>query len=753
MYLSIIFLPLIGFLIASCFGRYIAKKGSILITTTLVSLSSVFSFIVFYEVVLCHSVCTIKLLPWLDSNSLYVSWGFLFDSLTATMLVVVTFVSSLVHLYSSSYMSQDPHLPRFMSYLSLFTFFMLMLVTADNYVQMFLGWEGVGLASYLLINFWYTRIQANKSAMKAMIVNKIGDFGLSLGIALIFYVFSTFDFAVIFNTAPAFLNEKFVFLGFNLDKITVISLLLFVGAVGKSAQIGLHTWLPDAMEGPTPVSALIHAATMVTAGVFVILRSSPILEYSNFSLLIITIIGSLTAFMAATIGVVQNDLKKVIAYSTCSQLGYMILACGLSNYSIALFHLMNHAFFKALLFLSAGSVIHAMADEQDMRKMGGLIKTIPITYIMIVIGSLALMGFPFLTGFYSKDILLELTYGTYHFSGLFAYWLGTLSAFFTSFYSIRLIYLTFLKPANGSFFYVKNAHESDIIMLIPLFILAIGSIFVGFVFKDLFLGLGVDTWNNSLFQLVTHVSYFESEFLPFYIKLIPFIFSLAGLFSSILVYQILEKRLVSLNLYKKLYYFYSFFVKKWYFDIIYNSYIVNSVLYFGYNISFKMLDRGLIEIIGPLGIVRNLKQSISHMYKIQSGLIYHYILMMVISIVFIYLRFNVAAFDTITLPFIFIIFFSYFFMISKKQNMLDREADRVEYVTIHKYYRHQARSHWKNMDNLRYATKMRQLYGRKVKYSTGDYIKPQPIPSWKEMTGLKNKKKDRRRIKNKKNLK
>ena len=659
MYLLIVFLPLIGAFIAGFFGRFLGKQGSILITTSLVSLSALFSFFAFYEVVICHSVCSFKLFTWMESNSLIVSWGFLFDSLTATMLVVVTFVSSLVHLYSASYMAEDPHLPRFMSYLSLFTFCMLMLVTADNYVQMFLGWEGVGLASYLLINFWFTRIQANKSAMKAMIVNKIGDFGLSLGIALIFFVYSSFDFAIVFNTTPLFINENFIFLGFSIDKITLISLLLFVGAVGKSAQIGLHTWLPDAMEGPTPVSALIHAATMVTAGVFVILRSSPIIEYSNFSLLIITIIGSLTAFMAATIGVVQNDLKKVIAYSTCSQLGYMILACGLSNYSISLFHLMNHAFFKALLFLSAGSVIHAMADEQDMRKMGGLIKVIPITYIMIVIGSLALMGFPFLTGFYSKDILLELTYGTYHVSGLFAYWLGTLSAFFTSFYSIRLIYLTFIKPANGSNSVVAHAHESSWIMLIPLFVLSLGSIFVGFLAKDLFLGLGVDTWNSSLFQLITHVSFFEAEFLPFEVKLIPFIFSILGLLTSVFIYQIYETKFVSLNTYKNFYYFYSFFSKKWYFDNIYNHYIVNNILYFGYHISFKLIDRGLIELIGPLGIIRSLSVLTKKISSLQSGLIYHYVFLMVLGLTFFTLLFILPLYFKTSLLIVFAYFFIY----------------------------------------------------------------------------------------------
>ena len=634
MYLIIIFLPLLGSSIVALFGRFLGKQGACLITTLSIFTSTILSFFIFYEVVISHSICSFRVSTWLESNYLVIFWGFLFDSLTATMLIVVTFVSSFVHLYSISYMSEDPHLPRFMSYLSLFTFFMLALITADNYVQLFLGWEGVGLASYLLINFWFTRIQANKSAMKAMIVNRIGDFGLSLGIALIFFVYYSFDFSVIFNITPLFLLEDFIFLGFNVNKITIISLLLFVGAIGKSAQIGLHTWLPDAMEGPTPVSALIHAATMVTAGVFLILRSSPILEYSNFGLLVITVIGSLTAFMAATIGIVQNDLKKVIAYSTCSQLGYMILACGLSNYSIGLFHLMNHAFFKALLFLSAGSVIHAMSDEQDMRRMGGLIKVIPITYIMIVIGSLALMGFPFLTGFYSKDVLLELTFATYHISGLFAYWLGTISAFFTAFYSIRLIYLTFLKNPTASYKYIINTHESSALILIPLFTLGLSSIFIGFIFKDIFLGLGVDTWNSSLFQLISHIAFFESEFLTFYIKLIPLIFSLLGLLFAVLIYHLYIYKLSSFILYKKMYYLYLFLSKKWYFDTIYNFYIVNNVLVFGYYISFRLIDRGLLEIVGPLGFTRFFSSIISKISKLQTGLIYHYIFLMILGITF-----------------------------------------------------------------------------------------------------------------------
>jgi len=659
MYLLIIFFPLIGSFIAGFFGRKIGKQGAIIVTTSLVSLSALLSFFIFYEVVLCHSVCTLKLFTWMESNLLMISWGFLFDSLTSVMLILVTFVSSLVHLYSAGYMSEDPHLPRFMSYLSLFTFFMLMLITADNYVQMFLGWEGVGLASYLLINFWHTRILANKAAMKAMIINRIGDFGLSLGIALIFFVFGSFDFSIVFSSVSTVVNENFIFWGYSFDKLTIISLLLFVGAVGKSAQIGLHTWLPDAMEGPTPVSALIHAATMVTAGVFAILRSSPILEYSNTGLFVVTIIGALTAFMAATIGVVQYDLKKVIAYSTCSQLGYMVFACGLSNYSVSIFHLINHGFFKALLFLSAGSVIHAMSDEQDMRKMGGLIKLIPITYVMILIGSLSLMGFPFLTGFYSKDVLLELTFGTYQFSGLFAYWLGTISAFFTAFYSIRLIYLTFLSNNNSNWSTIASVHESSTIMLIPLFILGFGSVFVGYLFKDLFLGLGVDTWNGSLFQLSSHVSFYEAEFLPFYIKLIPVIFSLLGAFLSYFFYSLFEKNTVSLENYYKSYYIYSFFSKKWYFDNIYNKYVAGNLLFFGYNVSFKLLDRGIIELIGPLGIVRLLNIMSSKISKLQSGLIYHYAFIMIIGLTFCILIFMLPIYLKSGLLIIYLYLFVY----------------------------------------------------------------------------------------------
>ena len=636
-YFYIVFAPFLSFVLLMLFSKYMGQSISILLVTIIIFSVFLISLILFYEVVYLHKVVIVDLFTWIEVNSLSISFTFLFDALTVVMLVVITSISSLVHLYSIDYMKNDPHVPRFMAYLSLFTFFMLILVTANNFIQMFMGWEGVGLASYLLINFWHTRIQANKAAMKAIIVNKIGDFGLLLGIVMIFSVFNSFDYHIIFSLIPEIMGEKFIFFGLEIDKITLITLFIFIGAIGKSAQIGLHTWLPDAMEGPTPVSALIHAATMVTAGVFILLRCSPILEFSNITLCVITIVGSLTAFMAATIGTVQNDIKKVIAYSTCSQLGYMVMACGLSNYAGSLFHLMNHAFFKALLFLSAGAIIHAMGDEQDMRKMGGLVKVMPVTYMAMLIGSLSLMGFPFFTGFYSKDMILEFAYGTYHFDGLFAYWLGVLSAFFTSFYSTRLIYMTFYKITNSNRIIISQVEEAPLFMMIPLIVLSFASIFMGYIMKDLFLGLGVDTWNGSLFQLPNNCYYIEAEFLPFYIKLIPFIMTLFGIFFAIIIYHVYEKKFISLIFYKKIYYLYSFLVKKWYFDVIYNEFLVKNITDFGYYISFKGVDRGLLELIGPLGIIRILKIFIKKISSFQTGLIYHYIFFIVLGLISIIL--------------------------------------------------------------------------------------------------------------------
>ncbi|XP_050881271.1 NADH-ubiquinone oxidoreductase chain 5 [Lathyrus oleraceus] len=482
MYLLIVFLPLLGSSVAGFFGRFLGSEGTAIMTTTCVSFSSILSLIAFYEVAPGASACYLRIAPWISSEMFDASWGFLFDSPTVVMLIVVTSISSLVHLYSISYMSEDPHSPRFMCYLSILTFFMPMLVTGDNSLQLFLGWEGVGLASYLLIHFWFTRLQADKAATKAMPVNRVGDFGLAPGISGRFTLFQTVDFSTIFARASAPRNS-WISCNMRLNAITLICILLLIGAVGKSAQIGSHTWSPDAMEGPTPVSALIHAATMVTAGVFMIARCSPLFEYPPTALIVITSAGATTSFLAATTGILQNDLKRVIAYSTCSQLGYMIFACGISNYSVSVFHLMNHAFFKALLFLSAGSVIHAMSDEQDMRKMGGLASSFPFTYAMMLMGSLSLIGFPFLTGFYSKDVILELAYTKYTISGNFAFWLGSVSVLFTSYYSFRSLFLTFLVPTNSFGRDILRCHDAPIPMAIPLILLALGSLFVGYLAK------------------------------------------------------------------------------------------------------------------------------------------------------------------------------------------------------------------------------------------------------------------------------
>jgi len=460
MYTVLVFLPLLGSLIAGFFGRFLGYRGASLISIFCVSSAFFLSVLAFYEVALCGSSCYIKISPWFFSEMFDASWGLYFDTLTVVMLVVITSVSSLVHIYSLSYMSEDPHIPRFMSYLSIFTFFMCTLVTADNFVQMFFGWEGVGLASYLLINFWFTRLEASKASIKAMLVNRIGDFGLALGIMYLFSLFKTVNFNTIFACAPYYSLQTFIFCNMEYKVLDVICILLFIGAVGKSAQLGLHTWLPDAMEGPTPVSALIHAATMVTAGVFMIARCSPLFEYAPTSLSVVTFVGGMTCFFAATTGLLQNDLKRVIAYSTCSQLGYMVFACGISNYNVGVFHLMNHAFFKALLFLSAGSVIHALADQQDMRKMGGVVQLLPFTYSMMLIGSFSLAGIPFLTGFYSKDVILESAFACYTISGNFAYWLGSLSVLFTSIYSFRLIFSTFLTPSNAYKKTLEKAHDA-----------------------------------------------------------------------------------------------------------------------------------------------------------------------------------------------------------------------------------------------------------------------------------------------------
>ena len=623
MYLILVFLPLIGSITAGLFGRKLGPKGSSIVTVTLLFITFLISTFAFYEVALIGSPVYIKLVTWINSEMLNVDWGFLFDTLTVTMCCIVTFVSTLVHLYSTEYMSHDPHLPRFMSYLSLFTFFMLILVTADNFVQMFVGWEGVGLCSYLLINFWFTRIQANKAAIKAMVLNRIGDFGLVLGILIIFVKYKAVDYATVFALTPLFINDNFIFLNISFNLIDIIGFLLFIGAIGKSAQLGLHTWLPDAMEGPTPVSALIYAATMVTAGVFLIARSSPLYEYTPNVLKIITVLGACTAFFAATVGLMQNDLKRVIAYSTCSQLGYMVFACGLSNYSVGVFHLANHAFFKALLFLGAGSVIHAVADEQDMRKMGGLKTLVPFTYSMMVIGSLALIGFPFLTGFYSKDVILEVAYGKYTNEGHFSYILGSIGAFLTAFYSTRLLYLTFLSKPNGYKSVICAAYDSSYQICIALAILSIPSMFIGFYTKDMIIGLGTDFWGNSLYILPENMNMIDAEFIDHIYKVLPVILSLCGATSSFLLYTFGSKIIFQLKVStigKKIY---NFLNKKWFFDKVYNEYIGQFFFKFGYNVSYKIIDRGIIEMFGPMGLSNAISGKAFYINKLQTNYLYH----------------------------------------------------------------------------------------------------------------------------------
>jgi len=631
MYLLIIMLPLLGSLIAGFGGRVLGCYGTCIISIFCVFLTMIICALAFFEIAYNGLSVYLEISPWIYSEMFEVSWTLLFDTLTAVMLIIITSISSLVHFYSVSYMEQDPHLPRFMSYLEIFTFFMLILVTADNFLQMFLGWEGVGLASYLLINFWFTRLAANQSALKALIVNRVGDFGLLLAILVIFYTFNTVDYSIIFNISPLVINYNLVIFNYPISIVTIIGFFIFIGAIGKSAQLGLHTWLPDAMEGPTPVSALIHAATMVTAGIFLIIRCSPLFEFSDTILIIFVIVGSLTAFFASMTGLFQNDLKRVIAYSTCSQLGYMLFACGISCYNISMFHLTNHAFFKALLFLGAGSVIHAISDEQDMRRMGSLISFLPVTYSLILIGSLALIGMPFLTGFYSKDFLLEVT----HIFKLkntnineITCWLGNLSVFFTAFYSFRLIYLTFINNINNNRISVNNIKESSNVILIPLVILGIGSLFVGYLLKDSFIGLGTDFWQNSIFIFSYNMYYIEAEYIKLTEKWLPFFCSI-GAFSLVYMIQTNKLRFYNIQYIKWI----SFIVsKKWYWDFFYNKFFVYPILNLGYSVTFKNLDRGFIELLGPYGVINFINNFGLLIKKLQTGYITHYIFVIIFGV-------------------------------------------------------------------------------------------------------------------------
>ncbi|WP_440930187.1 NADH-quinone oxidoreductase subunit L [Candidatus Pelagibacter sp.] len=625
MELAIIFLPLIASIISGFFGRFIGDRNSEIVTSLLVSISALFSVYVFYQVMVDGFQENIVIATWINSGELNVNWSMNIDPLSAVMLVVVTSVSALVHIYSIGYMSHDPHKPRFMAYLSLFTFAMLMLVTSDNFIQLFFGWEGVGLCSYFLIGFWFKKESANAAAIKAFVVNRVGDFGFALGIFLVFYLFGTVNYSEVFEQIPTITEKNLNFLGFDINAIDLICLLLFIGAMGKSAQILLHTWLPDAMEGPTPVSALIHAATMVTAGVFLVVRCSPIYEYSELALNLITIVGMTTALFAASVAIVQTDIKKIIAYSTCSQLGYMFFATGVGAYNIAMFHLFTHAFFKALLFLGSGSVIHAFKDEQDINEMGGVWKHLPYTYAMMIIGTLALTGFPFLSGFYSKDAIIEFAYLRDNTVGYYAAGIGIFTAFLTSIYSWRLIFKTFHGEYNNKKMKISETHESPLVMLIPLVLLSIGAIFAGMLFKDLFVGNGIDSfWKNSVFFLEP----LSSEHPPtWFLLLTPILVTLS---IPISYYLFVKNKEIVDDIVKVNQPLYKFLKNKWYFDELYELLFIKSSKKIG-TFLWKFCDVKIIDGFGPDGISSLIKRFSQKANKFQSGFIYQYAFVMLLG--------------------------------------------------------------------------------------------------------------------------
>ena len=622
----IIFSPLLGFLISGLIGRKIGDFASQFITCFLIFVSTAISFFYLYLFINGSGVLNFLIFKWIASGDLNLNWSIYIDTLTSVMLVVVTSVSFLVHIYSIGYMKNDPDKPRFMGYLSLFTFAMLMLVTSDNFLQLFFGWEGVGLASYLLIGFWFKKPSANAAAIKAFIVNRVGDFGLAIAVFMIFKYTGSLNFSEVFQKIPSLINEKIYFLGTEGNLITYICVFLFIGAMGKSAQLFLHTWLPDAMEGPTPVSALIHAATMVTAGVFLVVRCSPLFEYSEISKDLIILIGASTAFFAATIGLVQNDIKKIIAYSTCSQLGYMFFAAGVGAYHIAIFHLFTHAFFKALLFLCAGSVIHSLNEEQDITKMGGIYKKIPFTYTFMIIGTLAITGFPFLSGFYSKDAILEAAYFSNSYLGGYATVIGVITAILTSVYSWRLIYKTFHGEYRGESDKFKNIHESPLVILIPLFLLAIGASLSGFLFKDLFIGNDhQDFWRTSIF--------FKDEFLlkhpPLWFLMITPIFGLLIIVGAYFLY--IKNENILENLKNSNQPLYNFLMNKWYFDEIYDFIFTRPVKAIG-SFFWHKGDIKLIDGYGPNGFAKIIKIISERAVLFQSGYLYHYAFVILIGL-------------------------------------------------------------------------------------------------------------------------
>lgn len=628
MYLALIVLPILGSIVSGFFGRKIGVSGSRIITCSCVIITTILAILAFVEVGQNNIPVTIHLFRWVDSESLDISWDFNFDALTVSMLIPVLIVSSLVHVYSIGYMSHDPHNQRFFSYLSLFTFMMIILVTANNFLLMFVGWEGVGICSYLLVSFWFTRIAANQSSMSAFLTNRVGDCFLTIGMFAILWSFGNIDYYTVFSLAPYYSENV----------VIIIGICLLIGAMAKSSQVGLHVWLPMAMEGPTPVSALIHAATMVTAGVYLLMRASPLIEYSSTVLLLCLWVGAITTVFSSLIGLFQQDIKKIIAYSTMSQLGMMVIAIGLSSYNIALFHLVNHAFYKALLFLGAGAVIHAVADNQDLRKYGGLIYYLPLTYSVMLIASMSLVAIPFMTGFYSKDFILESAYGQYHLSGLIVYFIATIGAMFTTLYSVKILYGTFLSNPNGPIVNYKQGHaadEADIFMSIPLILLAIFSIFFGYFTKDIFLGLGSDFFSdNSLFIHPVHEIMIDTEFaVPTAFKLLPLFCTIILSFMSILFTEFYPKFILSFKLSTIGYNIFSFFNQRLLIEQFYNIYLSGIVLKLGGQTT-NVMDKGSVEIFGPLGLERKLTSLSKSINSLSTGIVTSYALYILVGLIF-----------------------------------------------------------------------------------------------------------------------
>jgi NADH-ubiquinone oxidoreductase chain 5 len=628
MYLALIVLPILGSVISGFFGRKVGVSGSQLITCTCVITTTILAIMIFMEVGMNNIPVTIHLFRWVDAESLNVAWGFNFDALTVSMLIPVLIVSSVVHVYSIGYMGHDPHNQRFFSYLSLFTFMMIILVTANNFLLMFVGWEGVGICSYLLVSFWFTRIAANQSSISAMLTNRVGDCFLTIGMFAILWSFGNIDYYTVFSLSPYY-SESI---------IIIVGICLLIGAMAKSSQVGLHVWLPMAMEGPTPVSALIHAATMVTAGVYLLMRTSPLIEYSSTVLLICLWVGAITTVFSSLIGLFQQDIKKVIAYSTMSQLGMMVIAIGLSSYNIALFHLVNHAFYKGLLFLGAGAVIHAVADNQDFRKYGGLISYLPLTYSVMLIASLSLVAIPFMTGFYSKDFILESAFGQYNLYSIIIYFIATIGAMFTTLYSVKVLYLTFLASPNGPLVNYKQAHpahDGDIFMSTPLIILAIFSIFFGYITKDLFIGIASGFFSdNSLFIHPLHEIIIDTEFaVPILFKLLPFFFTISLTIISILFTEFFPKNVIKFKLSNIGYNIFSFFNQRFLVELYYNKYITGNVLYLGGQTT-KIMDKGSVETFGPIGLQRLLINLSNKINSLSTGVVTSYALYILIGLIF-----------------------------------------------------------------------------------------------------------------------